>query len=381
MSPPRARCALFVVSAMLALGCTRDKSAAPKPEQARVAPDASSLADAAHASADAHSAAPVPSAERGAALYTRMCAVCHGNEGQGYVADQAPALAQPDFLATVSDPFLSFAIAVGRRGTTMSAWQSDHGGPLSPYDVLDLIAHLRSWQKEPTRPPVIATLAGDVERGKRLFTQHCESCHGPKAPYVHILNRQFLVYAQAPFLRQAIEKGRTGTKMAAFAEALGAQGVEDVVAYLRDLPSWPVPGELPGNSAPPPIPLGPVPLHAHGPEPRGFHALPDMTSVDVVARELARGARMVLLDARAPSDYKQSHIAGAVSVPFYDPSPYLEALPKDAWLVCYCGCPHAESGSLAKQLKQVGFRKVTVLDEGLGVWSEKGHPVRSGLEP
>ena len=39
--------------------------------------------------------------------------------------------------------------AVGRRGTTMSAWQSDHGGPLSYADVRDLIAHLRSWSKEP----------------------------------------------------------------------------------------------------------------------------------------------------------------------------------------------------------------------------------------
>jgi cytochrome c oxidase cbb3-type subunit 3/ubiquinol-cytochrome c reductase cytochrome c subunit len=124
-----------------------------------------------------------------------------------------------------------------------------------------------------------------------------------------------------------------------------------------------------------------VPLNPRGPAPRGFETFPEMTSVAVVARELKRGARMVVIDARAPSDYANQHIKGAVSVPFYDPSPYLEALPKDTWLVCYCGCPHAESGSLARQLQAANFKKVTVLDEGLGVWGEQGHPLASGREP
>jgi rhodanese-related sulfurtransferase len=82
---------------------------------------------------------------------------------------------------------------------------------------------------------------------------------------------------------------------------------------------------------------------------------------------------MVLLDARVPSDYEQEHIQGAVSVPFYDPSPYLAALPKSAWMVCYCACPHAESGVLAEKLQAAGFKKVTVLAEGLYGWSGKGY--------
>jgi cytochrome c oxidase cbb3-type subunit 3 len=323
----------------------------------------------------------VPSAAHGATLYARMCAVCHGAEGQGYVADQAPALAHPDFLASVSDEFLRFAIAVGRQGTTMSAWQTDHGGPLSPDDVGDVIAHLRSWQKGPALAFSQSSESGDQERGKRLFAKHCASCHGPKAPYVHIQNRQLLVHATAPFLRHAIQTGRPGTKMPGFANTLGERGVEDVISYLRGLPSWAVPGETPGDRAPPPIPLGPVPLNPRGPEPRGFRSFPNMTSVDVVGAQLKRGARMVLIDARAPSDYINGHIRGAVSVPFYDPFAYLAQLPSDVWLVCYCGCPHAESGALAKQLHDQGFRKVTILDEGLGVWTEKGHPMQTGTAP
>jgi cytochrome c oxidase cbb3-type subunit 3/ubiquinol-cytochrome c reductase cytochrome c subunit len=106
-----------------------------------------------------------------------------------------------------------------------------------------------------------------------------------------------------------------------------------------------------------------------------------MTSVDVVAAEYKRKAKMVILDARVPSDYENVHIAGAVSVPFYDPDPYFKDLPKSAWLVCYCGCPHAESGTLARKLSAAGFSNVTVLDEGLFDWIDKGHPISHGRAP
>jgi len=58
-----------------------------------------------------------------------------------------------------------------------------------------------------------------------------------------------------------------------------------------------------------------------------------------------------------------------------------EKLPKNSWLVCYCACPHAESGALANRLLQAGFKKVTVLDEGLGAWAQKKYPVSSGEKP
>jgi cytochrome c oxidase cbb3-type subunit 3/ubiquinol-cytochrome c reductase cytochrome c subunit len=170
--------------------------------------------------------------------------------------------------------------------------------------------------------------------------------------------------------------------MSGFGAELGDSGVEDLVAYLR---SWPANESSPeGSEVPdhvPPIPLGPVPLDPHGPEPESFRAYPAMTSVDVAKAQLDRGARMAFLDARAPSDYVAEHIAGAVSVPFYDPAPYLQVLPKDAWLVCYCACPHAESGQLAQKLLAQGFSKVTVLDEGFRVWKQKGYPTRAGRSP
>jgi cytochrome c oxidase cbb3-type subunit 3/ubiquinol-cytochrome c reductase cytochrome c subunit len=169
--------------------------------------------------------------------------------------------------------------------------------------------------------------------------------------------------------------------MPAFEAKLGKSGVDDLVALLR---SWqassPPPNERPPSHIPP-LPLGPVPLNPSGPEPVGFRAVAAPTPADVIKGQLDRGAKMALLDARAPSDYVRDHIAGAVSVPFYDPAPYFSALPRDAWLVCYCSCPHAESGQLASKLIARGFKKVTVLDEGLGVWRARNYPTRGGIAP
>jgi cytochrome c oxidase cbb3-type subunit 3/ubiquinol-cytochrome c reductase cytochrome c subunit len=170
--------------------------------------------------------------------------------------------------------------------------------------------------------------------------------------------------------------------MRGFSALLGDTGVEDVVALLRSWQSAAVAAAKPPAPArPPPIPLGPVPLNPRGPEPIGFRLSPATTPADMVKAQLDRGAKMALLDARAPSDYSTEHIAGAVSVPFYDPDPYVNALPKDAWLVCYCACPHAESGQLAKKLTDKGFTKVTVLDEGLGVWRSKKYGTHTGWDP
>ena len=320
-----------------------------------------------------------PEAVRGGELYARMCAVCHGTSGEGYVADQAPRLAQPEFLASVSDDYLRAAITNGRRDTTMSAWVRIKGGPLKPADIDAIVRFIRGWQRQPNVRLDERPLKGDARVGAERFAAECARCHGPRGvggPQLQIGGAELLASASNGFLRAAIRHGRPGTPMPAFEATLGPQGIEDVIAALRSF--QPITPEGQVAMRPPPLPLGPVPLNPEGPEPRGFKAYREMTPADVIHAELGRGARFAILDARAPSDYLREHITGAVSVPFYDPSPYFAALPKDTWLVCYCACPHAESGQLAQQLGAQGFSKVAVLDEGLGVWKARGYPVTSG---
>jgi cytochrome c oxidase cbb3-type subunit 3/ubiquinol-cytochrome c reductase cytochrome c subunit len=328
-----------------------------------------------------------PAQARGATLYGRMCAVCHGRFGDGYLADQAPALAHPDFLASVTDLYLQTAISQGRAGTTMSAWSTARGGPLSREDVDAIVAFLRSWASGPAVALDERLLVGDAAAGADIFARECARCHGPHGttgPNVRIGNPELLATASNGFLRYAIRRGRPGTAMPGFEAGLGETGIENALALVRSWQLRPLAAPPAMPAPPPPLPLGPVPLNPQGPEPQGFHGRDvqgGTTGVDVVKAQLDRGARMAVLDARAPSDYAMKHIAGAVSVPFYDPDPYVPQLPRNAWLVCYCSCPHAESGQLAQKLLASGFTKVTVLDEGLGVWDMRNYPTHTGISP
>lgn len=325
-----------------------------------------------------------PFERHGHQLYGRMCSVCHGASGEGYKADNAPRLRHPDFLASATDSFLNTAIASGRRDTVMSAWSTARGGPLDNDDVQALVAFLRRWDYR-SRPDLDRRpLHGDATRGKPIYDKHCVKCHGEKGvggPNIHIGGRELMSTADNGFLRYAIANGRRGTAMPAFAKTLGEQGIDDVITLLRTYAVPPPPPAPPPPARPPPLPLGPVPLNPKGPEPIGFVVYPGTTHVDDVKAQLERHARMVILDARTPSDYTYDHIAGSVSVPFYDPSPYFDKLPKDAWLVCYCSCPSAESGMLATALQAHGFKKVTVLAEGLGGWKVKKGDTKNGEAP
>ncbi len=318
------------------------------------------------------------SAAAGSASYARTCALCHGDRGEGYVADNPTALNNPTFLATATDDYLRRSIARGRPGTTMSAWDRPHGGPYDDAALQGLTAFLRGWQTTPSVPLTNATIAGDATRGAPLYAARCATCHGAtgfEGPNVRLANAEFLAVASDEFLRYAIVKGRPGTAMQPFETALQQGEIGDLVALLR---SWAKP--IPTGDVAIPGALGPVVLNPNGPEP-AFALGNRFTPVDAVKKELDRGAALGFLDARAPSDFVASHIAGANDVPFYEADEYLFALPKDKWLVCYCACPHAESGKLLDTLVANGFTKVTILDEGFFVWRDRGYPVRSGATP
>jgi cytochrome c oxidase cbb3-type subunit III len=320
---------------------------------------------------------PDTTVKKGAEAYTTYCALCHGDRGQGYVADNANALAHPDFLATSTDEHLRRAIVRGRPGTTMSAWGRAAGGPLDDATVDALVAFLRSWQRGAALDVHNRKVIGDIERAQPIYDASCRDCHGPRGvagSYMTISNPEMLFTASDGYLRYAIENGRGGTPMPGFGAELTAEQIDDLVVLIR---SWQrPPSDLNAAS---PNPNAPAVLNPNGPEP----SLGDgrFVSVDIVKSELDRGVKLVLLDARPPTDYVFEHITGAISVPFYEVDKHLARLPRDVWIVAYCACPHAESGSAIDALARHGYDKLRVLDEGVLVWKARGYPMREGTEP
>src|SRR6185503_2369339 len=119
------------------------------------------------------------SGERGAALYRKYCATCHGDRAQGYAGDHAPSLATSTFQASASDEFLRAAIERGRPGTAMAGYGRAVGGPLDPGGVNDVIAFLRANAPAPKAPLLPANGGlGNVGEGLVIYHQACASCHG-----------------------------------------------------------------------------------------------------------------------------------------------------------------------------------------------------------
>ncbi len=105
---------------------------------------------------------------------------------------------------------------------------------------------------------------------------------------------------------------------------------------------------------------------------------PRFVSAAAVAQAVDSGTQIVFVDARPPTDYEFGHIPDAVNVPYYEPEQHLDSLPKDAWIVAYCECPHAEAEQVAQALETNGFTQVRVIDEGLQGWRDLGREIVGG---
>lgn len=165
--------------------------------------------------------------------------------------------------------------------------------------------------------------------------------------------------------------------MPAFEKPLGDAGVDNLIALFR---SWKKPPELLGDLPPTPGKMQSVVFHPNGP-PAALDATAEYIPVDTIKKAYDAGQAMIIIDARPPADYARMHIAGAVSVPFYGVEQYAPEIPKNAFILTYCGCPHAESGQVRAALKKLNYAKVAVMDEGLFAWRDRGYPVRGGPKP
>jgi len=314
----------------------------------------------------------------GPALYAKYCGLCHGDVGEGYKADQANALNNPEFLSIASDAFLRDSIIKGRPGTPMSAWGESYAGPLSDGDVNRLVYHIRDWQTEPDVDVSEVTVEGEIDRGELIYSVHCQDCHGVEGgggTHMTLNNPEFLAIASDGFLRHSISEGRSNTVMKAYGDVFTPQQIDDLVVLIR---SWQV-APTTRTVIKPVFDEENIILNPGGADPVFEEGR--FVSVADFKAALDQNASMVIIDARPPSDYVQGHIPGAISVPFYDVESALGFLPEDVWIVAYCACPHAESSAAADVLEDNGYTQVKVLDEGYTHWVEQGYSVTAGPNP
>ena len=370
-SAGKASLALASVIALGAIaGCTRRSTSEPVPSQTA----ASATLPAAKGAASAVSDRLATERAEGRALYTRYCKLCHGPEAEGYAADNAPSLVSESFLSSASDEFIASGIRLGRSNTAMAAYGKARGGPLDEQQIAAIVAFLRA--KGPARKVIPEEpLSGDATRGALSFEKNCQSCHGSPAvrgtaPQLH--NPEFLNASTPGFWRYAILNGRPPTPMPAFAGKLPNSEIEDIVSWM---------GKLAGRGQTPPpssaiVPTD-LPLVIN---PSGRHAKFELkgdrfVSAEQVKKALEQKRRLVIIDARTPSDWIQFHIPGSVPIPYYD-ADKLARVPNDGtWVIAYCACPHHASGEVVDALRKKNYPNTAVLDEGILFWKDRGYPL------
>lgn len=95
---------------------------------------------------------------RGAQVFQQNCVVCHGDKGGGRVGAN---LAKP-LASAFPAAFIRQVVSQGVPGSTMPAWASANGGPLTEQQIDDVTAFALSMQKtaptfiEPTPAPTPA---------------------------------------------------------------------------------------------------------------------------------------------------------------------------------------------------------------------------------
>jgi cytochrome c oxidase cbb3-type subunit III len=192
-------------------------------------------------------AATPPGRERGRAIYTQYCAVCHGATGRadtpvGQLLRPHPRnFADPVEMARVSADRVLRAIKEGRPGTAMASWAQ----VLSEAEMGDVMDHVLGLVERPPTPLSAEQLS--VASGKRTYDRECASCHGldgqPPADIIRVLNPAPRVFADPVEMARvdegrmylAIYRGRPGTAMGGRGELLGPTEIVDLMRYVRKL--------------------------------------------------------------------------------------------------------------------------------------------------
>lgn len=315
-------------------------------------------------------------------IYTKYCSLCHGDNREGYAADNAPSLKSKSLLATsMNNNFMRYTIQFGRANTAMAGYLDSQGGPLELIDIEILLKWLYEEAGvdeaiDPSREPVY----GDISKGANIYVQDCASCHGAKGEGITapaLGNPMLLATATDHFLRYAIAEGRDGTPMVAFKDSLSDDELDAITAFLRSRASgWDVP-EPSTVTAPSPDEYV---LNPDGLNPE-FNLREDkFVSAEQVDQAMKEGRKMIIMDARSEVAWRQMHIPGSFPVPYYeDPENFIDDIPNDGTqIVIYCACPHAASLRVMSTLKRYGYENVSIIDEGVLVWAQMGLPVMNG---
>ena len=100
----------------------------------------------------------------------------------------------------------------------------------------------------------------------------------------------------------------------------------------------------------------------------------ESVTIDGLIEKIDNG-KVTILDVRPEIEYKNGHIANAISIPFDELSDRLRELPKRGEIIAYCRGPFCVFADEAVAMLTKAGYKATRLEEGYPDWSSMGLPV------
>jgi cytochrome c553 len=178
-----------------------------------------------------------------AAMDDRYCTTCHGVEGIGNIAIEAPRLAGMEawYLKRQLENFRA-----GIRGTHEEDVQGIAMRPMAAKLSDESIADIVDWVGDWEYVPAEATVEGNVRQGRTAF-QACAACHGANAqgnealgaPALAGQNDWYLLTQLRNFrarFRGSHQEDTFGSQMVTMSKTLtDDQAVIDVVSYINTL--------------------------------------------------------------------------------------------------------------------------------------------------
>jgi len=211
-------------------------------------------------------------------LYAENCSVCHGLQGEGI--GSIPPLDSPA-LRTMPSTDLFKTISRGRFNTSMPAWSQEDGGPLSDYQITEMVALIQSGNWSTTRDrvvnlglaplvpfttepdPILLEKVGTLPQGDilqtaiKIFAAQCVSCHGADGlgtKIAPVLNDPQVREKSVDELTRTVTLGSAGTLMAGWNNVLTS---EEIAAMVTLVQRW---DEVPAGTIP--APNVPIPTTA-----------------------------------------------------------------------------------------------------------------------
>ncbi|MFC2080742.1 c-type cytochrome [Bacteroidota bacterium] len=172
--------------------------------------------------------------------YAMICSSCHGKKGEGKdyrnYKTGVPSIGNYDFVRVASDEMITFTILHGRGRRLMSSWLPMYSG-LKIHEIDSIVAMLEGRSVFESTFEEISRIAGDPEKGRKIFNRDCAMCHAENGTGdigLPINNPDFLAVASNRFIFNTLAFGRNTAGMPAWTK-YSADEMADLIRFIR---SW-----------------------------------------------------------------------------------------------------------------------------------------------